>query len=153
MYNRVTLIGRLTEDPELRYTPTGIAVVRFRLAVNRPKRSDGTQEADFIPVSAFRKVAVSVAEYCRKGRLVLVDGSLRQRQYETESGEKRTYYEVLAGTIRFLPDGRRQQEENGEAESTPNSEVAPASAGADDAPPWDDAPPMDIDITDDDLPF
>lgn len=150
MYNRVTLIGRLAADPELRHTQDGVAVVTFRLAVNRPKRTDGQQEADFIPCVAFRKLAVTVSEYCKKGRLVLVEGSLRQRQYETQNGEKRTTYDVLAGRVQFLPDGRRQ-EENGEG-AAPNSEGAPASTGADDAPPWDDTP-MDIDIDDDDLPF
>jgi len=152
VFNRVVLVGRLAADPELRHTQDGIAVVSFRLAVNRPKRADGQQEVDFIPCVAFRKLAVTVSEYCKKGRLVLVEGSLRQRQYETQSGEKRTTYDVLAGRVQFLPDGRRQ-EENGEAEPAPNSEAAPAPTGADDTPPWDDAPPMDIDINDDDLPF
>lgn len=151
MYNRVTLIGRLTADPELRHTQDGIAVATFRLAVNRPKRADGQQEVDFIPVVVFRKLAVTVSEYCRKGRLVLVEGSIRQRQYETQTGEKRTTYDVLAGRVQFLPDGRRQ-EGDGEAEPVPNDAVVPAPSGEADTPPWDGAP-IDIDINDDDLPF
>lgn len=118
MFNRVVLVGRLAADPELRYTPDGKAVATFRLAVNRPKREDGTQDADFIPVVVFRGKAEAVAEYCRKGRLLLIEGRLQQRRYETQAGEKRTTYEVVADQVRFFPDGRQREEQDGQEPET-----------------------------------
>lgn len=102
MLNRVILIGRLTADPQLRYTQTGTAVVTFRLAVdrNRPNQQ-GERETDFIDVVAWQKLAETCANHLNKGRLVAVDGRLQIREYEYE-GQRRRTAEVVAETVRFL---------------------------------------------------
>lgn len=91
MLNRVILIGRLTRDPELRYTPSGVAVTQFTIAVDRPFTSQGGErEADFIPVVTWRQLAETCANYLRKGRLTAVEGRIQVRNYENNEG-KRVY--------------------------------------------------------------
>lgn len=99
MLNKVILIGRLTHDPELRYTPSGTAVCRFTLAVNRRYNREQT---DFIDIVAWRGLAENCANYLGKGRLAAVDGSIQVRTYETQDGQKRKVTEVVADDIRFL---------------------------------------------------
>lgn len=100
MLNNVVLIGRLTKDPELRYTPGGKAVVQFRLAV--PHTSEDT---DFIDVIAWERQAENVANYLQKGRLVAVQGRLSARNFEDNLGNKREKVEVVAAVVRFLDRG------------------------------------------------
>lgn len=104
MLNKVILIGRLTRDPELRYTQNGIPVTSFSLAVDRPFSSNqqGERETDFIDIVAWRKLAETCANHLGKGRLVGVDGSLRIRSYEAADGQKRRAAEVVAENIHFL---------------------------------------------------
>ncbi len=103
MLNRIVLIGRLTRDPELRYTPNGIAVANFSLAVDRSyTNQQGERETDFINIVVWRKLAETCANYLGKGRLVAVDGSLQVRSYETQEGQRRTVAEVVAENVRFL---------------------------------------------------
>lgn len=103
MLNTVVLIGRLTRDPEMRYTQSGKAVTTIRLAVDRgTSNPQGQRETDFIDVVAWDKQAESVANYMEKGRLVAVQGRLQIRQYETQDGQKREKAEVVANTVRFL---------------------------------------------------
>jgi len=102
MLNRVILIGRLTRDPELRYTPNGTAVATFTLAVNRRFNKD---EADFIDIVVWRQSAEFVANYGSKGRLAAVEGRLQVRNYETKEGQKRKAAEVVADDVRFLDKG------------------------------------------------
>ncbi|SHJ78076.1 single-strand DNA-binding protein [Anaerobranca californiensis DSM 14826] len=104
MINRVVLVGRLTKDPELRYTPnTGIAVTTFTLAVNRNyTNQQGERDADFIPVVVWRTAAEHCANYLRKGSLAGVDGRIQTRSYETPDGQKRYVTEVVAENVRFL---------------------------------------------------
>lgn len=102
MVNKIFLIGRLTMDPELKYTTNGNAVSRMSLAVDRQyKDSEGNKKADFIPVIAWRKLAEIVAQYMKKGKLISVVGSLEIRSYEVE-GDKRYIAEVIAEDIKFL---------------------------------------------------
>lgn len=102
MINRVILVGRMVADPELRYTQSGIAVARLRIAVDRRfKSASGERQTDFINVVAWRKLAELCGQYLKKGRLVGIDGSLQMNQWEQE-GQKRTTYEVLADNIQFL---------------------------------------------------
>lgn len=108
MYNKVILMGRLTKDPELRYTSSGKAVASFRLAVDRGVGGgQGERETDFIDIVVWDKQAETVSQYLTKGRAVLVDGRLQMRQYDAQDGTRRTVYEVVAQTVRFLPDGSR----------------------------------------------
>jgi single-strand DNA-binding protein len=103
MLNRIILIGRLTRDPELRYTPTGVAVASFTLAVNRPYTSaQGERETDFIDIVVWRRLAETVSGHLHKGRLVAVQGRLQVRSYETQDGQRRRAYEVVADDVRFL---------------------------------------------------
>lgn len=102
MLNVIVLIGRLTKDPELRYTQTGKAVATLRLAVDRGFSSQGEKETDFIDVIAWERLAETVANYLQKGRLVGVQGRLQIRHYETQEGQRREKAEVVANQIRFL---------------------------------------------------
>lgn len=97
MINSVVLVGRLTKDPELRYTPGGKAVTQFRLAVPHTEK-----DTDFIDVVAWEKQAENVANYLQKGRLVAVQGRLSARSYEDNLGNRREKVEVVAVLVRFL---------------------------------------------------
>lgn len=103
MLNRVILIGRLTKDPELRYTQSGAAVASFTLAVNRARTNpQGEREADFIPIVVWQKQAENCANFIGKGSLVAVDGRLQIRTYDDKEGQRRWVTEVVAETVRFL---------------------------------------------------
>jgi len=137
MLNRVILIGRLTKDPELRYTPAGIAVVQFTLAVDRPYSGNKEErEADFIPIVAWRQLAEVCANYLRKGRLAAVEGRIQVRNYENNEGRRVYVTEVIADNVRFLESGNRDNKQQ-------------SNAGRD--PFANDGQP--IDISDSDLPF
>lgn len=100
--NKAILLGRLTRDPELRYTTNGIAVARFDLAVNSGrKKQDGTYDVDFLPVIAWRERAEFVANYLTKGRQVLVEGRIRTRSYDDREGNRRKTTEIEASAIYF----------------------------------------------------
>ena len=103
MLNKVILIGHLTRDPELRYTPNGTPLARFSLAVERDfKNQAGEREVDFIPVVVWNRLAEIVSENLQKGRLLAVVGRLQVRSYETQEGQKRRVAEVVADNVRFL---------------------------------------------------
>ena len=132
--NKVVLIGRLTKDPELRFSPgTGIAISRFTIAVNRRKKEDGTQEADFIPCVAWRKQAENLANYQKKGNQIAVTGRIQTRSYDGKDGIKRYVTEVIAEEIQFLDKVNREINQ---------------SSGADYDSGWSD--PVD---DDDEIPF
>jgi len=102
MLNRVILIGRLTRDPELKYTTNGTAVATFTLAINRKFNKE---ETDFIDVVTWKGLAENCANYLGKGRLAAVEGRLQVRTYETKEGQKRKVAEVVADDVRFLDKG------------------------------------------------
>ncbi|MFY0760211.1 single-stranded DNA-binding protein [Metabacillus dongyingensis] len=108
MMNRVVLVGRLTADPQLRYTPAGAAVATFTLAVNRSFTNQaGEREADFINVVVWKKAAENVANFLKKGSLAGVDGRLQSRSYDDQSGKKVYVTEVVAESVQFLePKGQ-----------------------------------------------
>jgi len=123
MYNKVILIGNLTKDPELRYTPQGTPVTSFRIAVNyRYKQSAGgddtKQETLFIDNVIFGKQAESCSKYLNKGSSVLVEGRLQERRWESD-GQQRSKFEVVAQSVRFL------SRKAGLGESAPEGDVAP----------------------------
>ena len=103
-YNRVVLVGRLTRDPEIRFSANGTQVSIFTLAVDRPTRTDinDSGNTDFIRIVSFGKLAEFASNYLVKGRLVLVEGSLRIRKWKTQDGDPRTTTEVVANSIRFM---------------------------------------------------
>jgi single-strand DNA-binding protein len=97
------LIGRLTRDPELRYTPNGVAVANFTLAVDRNyKNAQGDRDTDFIPCVVYRQLAELVTNYLAKGKLAAVDGRIQVRSYTGQDGQKRYVTEVIAEDVRFL---------------------------------------------------
>ena len=100
MYNKTILIGNLTKDPEVRYTPQGTAVCTFRIAVNYPVKQK--EDVLFIDIVAFDKLAETCGQYLSKGRTVLVDGRLRERRWETEEGQQRSKVEVIAQVVQFI---------------------------------------------------
>ncbi len=103
MLNKIILIGRLTRDPELRYTPNGTAVCNFSLAVERNfTNRDGEREVDFIDIVVWRRQAENCANHLAKGRLVAVEGRLQIRSYENSEGQKRRVTEVVANNVQFL---------------------------------------------------
>jgi single-strand DNA-binding protein len=94
--NHIVLIGRLTRDPELRYTPNNVSVANFDLAVDRPVTNQaGEREADFIRIVVWQKTAELCANYLKKGRLCAVEGRLQIRSYEAQDGQKRRVAEVV----------------------------------------------------------
>lgn len=104
-FNKVLLIGNLTKDPELRYTPQGTAVVNLRLAVNRrfkDRNQEMKEEVCFITVVVWDKQAESCNQYLHKGRPVFVEGRLQSRSWEDNSGQKRSVIEVRAERVQFL---------------------------------------------------
>ncbi|OLS41349.1 single-stranded DNA-binding protein [Bacillus sp. MRMR6] len=103
MMNRVVLVGRLTKDPDLRYTPNGVPVATFTLAVNRPFSSQsGEREADFINCVVWRKPAENVANFLKKGSLAGVDGRIQTRNYEGQDGKRVYVTEIQAESVQFL---------------------------------------------------
>lgn len=159
MLNRVILIGRLTQDPELRYTNTGTAVATFTLAVdrNRPNQS-GEREADFIRIVVWQKQAELCAQYLHKGRLAAVDGRLQVRSYDNRDGQRVWMTEVVAESVRFLDRGDPQNSGNmyGNQQRTPSQDTQ-RQPDTQQSPQFEDDPFADdsqtIDISDDDLPF
>lgn len=100
--NKVILVGRLAQDPEVRYTQSGKAVASFSLAVNRFNSGQGQNNADFIPIVAWERLAETCGNNLTKGQRILVDGRLQIRSYETNDGQKRRIAEVVAQSIEFL---------------------------------------------------
>jgi len=101
--NKVTLLGRLVKDPEVRYAQSGKCVAQFTLAVDRPfKDANGNKETDFIPVVVWGKAAELVGNSCQKGHRLLVDGRLQIRSYDAKDGTKRWVTEVIANSVEFI---------------------------------------------------
>lgn len=130
--NIVVLVGRLTRDPELRYTPSGVATCTFTLAVDDPF-AKGEKKADFIPVVAWRQQAEHCANYLKKGRLVGVEGRWSTRNYDGSDGKKVYVNECSATNVRFL--------ERGESNGQPQNNDPFKGEG------------KPLEISDDDLPF
>jgi single-strand DNA-binding protein len=159
MLNRVVLIGRLTQDPELRYTNSGTAVASFTLAVDRNRANQaGERETDFINIVVWQKQAETVAQYLHKGRLAAVDGRLQIRSYENREGQRVRVAEVVAESVRFLDRGDNSNSGGSSSYSPANTaggnrsqERTAATPKFEDDPFADDG--QTIDISDDDLPF
>ncbi|MFL0196971.1 single-stranded DNA-binding protein [Clostridium sp. WILCCON 0269] len=112
--NKVVLIGRLTRDPDLRFTPgKGTPVARITVAVDRRFSKDGQKEADFIPVIIWGKQAESAANYMAKGRLIGISGRIQTRSYESKDGVRKYVTEVIADEVQFLEWGKKQETQEG----------------------------------------
>lgn len=148
--NKVVLCGRMTADPELKQTPSGIAVISFTLAINRryqSKSADGTQgqQADFINVVAWRQTAEFISRYFRKGSALCVTGSIQTKNWQDQQGQKRYTTEVVADEAMFV-DSKNDSNAGGaysaDTYNAPSYSSSPASA-----------PKFEELKTDDDLPF
>ena len=154
--NKVFLIGRLTRDPELRYTGSNVAVATFSLAVNRPFTNQaGEREADFINIVVWRKQAENVKNYLTQGSQVAIDGRIQTRSYDGEDGKKRYVTEVIADNVQFL-DSKSSRNEADATQNSPtpydfakDTEVSTTSVKSD---PFADFG-SSIEINDDELPF
>ncbi len=180
MINRVVLVGRLTRDPELRYTPNGVAVANFTIAVNRPfSNQQGERDADFISIVVWRRQAENAANYVAKGSLVGIDGRLQTRSYDNSEGKRVYVTEVVADSVQFLepknqrgggPSSGPNNYEQQPSESGPQRDYQPSGGaqgqrkgqGQGSSNPFNDPFGNDdpfandgkpIDISDDDLPF
>jgi single-strand DNA-binding protein len=150
-FNKVILVGNLTRDPELRYTPKGMAIAKIGLAVNRVwtnEAGEKKEEVTFVDVDIFGRTAENVGQYMRKGRPILIEGRLRLDQWDDkQTGQKRSKLGVVAETVQFLGSPT----EGGGAPAAPRpARPATAAAPAADAPaPEPDMPPPEHD----DVPF
>ena len=150
MLNRIVLIGRVTADPELRYTGSGIPVANFRIAVDRSfTSSSGERQTDFINIVAWRQRAEFSANYLTKGRLVAVDGRLQIREWTTQEGQRRQTAEVVADEVRGLdrpreegarPPAEEEQSATGEEQSAKGEGEGEGEVGEESeaTTPWDD---------------
>ncbi len=117
-FNKVILIGNLTRNPELRYTPSGTPVANFGLAVNRrfKQADDQKEEVCYIDIVVFGKQAEHCGQYLSKGDGAIIDGRLQQRRWETDDGQRRSKHEVVAQSVTFLPKRQGQSPDMGGAE-------------------------------------
>ncbi|RKQ32959.1 single-stranded DNA-binding protein [Oceanobacillus halophilus] len=164
MLNRVVLVGRLTRDPDLRYTPSGVAVANFNIAVNRPfTNQQGNREADFINGVVWRRQAENLANYMKKGNLIGVDGRVQTRSYEGQDGKMVYVTEVVAESIQFLESkgassggantsGFQQNQNQNQFQPNQNQFQPNQNQNQQSEDPFkNNGEP--IDISDDDLPF
>src|SRR6478609_669547 len=152
-FNKVILIGNLTRDPELRYTPKGTAIAKIGLAVNRTWKNDAgetKEEVTFVDVDAFGRQAEVIAQYMKKGRPFLVEGRLKLDQWDDkQTGQKRSRLGVVLESFSFLDSGGRG-EGGGSSDGFRSRGAAPASSAAPVAePPASEGPPPE----EDDVPF
>ncbi|MDE3751858.1 single-stranded DNA-binding protein [Pediococcus pentosaceus] len=147
MINRAVLVGRLTRDPELRYTGSGVAVATFTVAVNRQfTNSQGEREADFINCVMWRKAAENFCNFTRKGSLVGIDGRIQTRSYENQQGTRVYVTEVVAENFSLLESKNSNQNNGQNYQNQQNGQSSPSSN------PNDQFNSMP-DIKDDNLPF
>lgn len=141
--NKVLLTGRLTKNPELRYTTSNVAVSQFSLAVTRNfKNAEGVYEADFINCVAYRKTAELIAEWTKKGDLLGIEGRIQTRSYDDKEGNKKYITEVIIENIEFLSSKKKEE----------SSEEIKEESIKEDSDPFKEFGNKVV-LTDDDLPF
>src|SRR5699024_265186 len=146
MLNRVVTIGRLTRDPDLRYTPNGVAVANFNIACNRPfKNQQGENEADFINCVTWRKQAENLSNYMKKGSMIGVDGRLQSRSYEDKGGKMVFVTEIVAESIQFLESRNSSEKSDSSRKNVDQDQTTNNN-------PFQNSG-QEIDINDSDLPF
>ena len=153
--NRVILVGRITKDPEIRYTSSDIPVCQFTLAVNRKYQSNGEKQADFINCVAWRSSAELLGKYVKKGAQIGIEGQIQVRSYEDNGGVKRYVTEVVCDSITFL-ESKGSRENAGysgyndiEQYNIPQERKTQSQEAKD---PFEDIS-SNYDLSNDDLPF
>jgi len=147
-FNKVILAGNLTRDPEVRYTPKGMAIAKFGLAINRTWKNEAgetKEEVTFVDIDAFGRTAEVISQYLKKGRPILVEGRLKLDQWDDkQTGQKRSRLGVVLENFQFLDSGRSDGAGRSSAASappsTPSSPDAPEPEGPGPAPEEDDVP-------------
>jgi single-strand DNA-binding protein len=150
--NKVILIGRLGKDPELKYTPSGAPVAKFTMATDevfKDRAGEQQRRTEWHTIVAWNKLAEICGEYLTKGKQVYIEGSIRSRQWEDQSGNKRTAHEIVAREMKML--GSRADTERAAA-ATAGSERASSERASSESPPTPEPPPQG-EITDEDIPF
>lgn len=152
--NKVILVGRLTKDPEMRTTTSGVAVTSFTVAVNRPySDQSGERQTDFINCVIWRKQAENVAKYCNKGSLVAVEGRIQTRSYDHQDGTKRYVTEVICDNVTFLSSKNSGSSVSNESmnfgEASSSNDIATTDVSDDPFKDFGD----EIALSEDDLPF
>lgn len=143
MLNNVSLVGRLTKDVELRYTPSNVAVATFTLAVNRTfKNENGEREADFINCVMWRQQAENLANWAKKGALIGITGRIQTRSYDNQQGQRVYVTEVVAEQFQLLESRNSQGQQNNQGRAQQQMPDFSRSANTD-----------PLDISSDDLPF
>ncbi len=143
--NVVVLVGRLTDNPELRHTNSNISVTRFSIAVDRAYRSGEDRQTDFINIVAWRQTAEFITTYFKKGQRIGIEGSLRMNQFTDKDGNKRTTYEVVVNNAHFVENKRDSGNAGGFAPA--ETQAAPQSFSNSDSGDFSEI------ASDDDLPF
>lgn len=153
MINAAVIMGRLTADPELRQTQSGISVTRFSVAVERPYSKDGERQTDFLDVVAWRNTADFVCRYFVKGQMIAISGSIQARTYTDRDGNRRKSVEIVADGVSFCEDKPERKAQTYDAEPV---SAEPAKPPEKPEPRYqqqsmDDF--VDVPMSDDDLPF
>lgn len=149
--NNVSLVGRITKDPELRYTPQNQAVTSFNLAVNRQfKNANGEREADFINCVIWRQQAENLANWAKKGALIGITGRIQTRNYENQQGQRVYVTEVVADSFQLL-ESRKERGNVPTSPPEPTQNTQKQNPPEYDHEPFANSEPMNI--NDDDLPF
>ncbi len=145
--NKVILIGRLGKDPEVKYTPSGAPVAKFSLATDevfKDRAGEQQRRTEWHNIVAWNRLAEICGEYLTKGKQVYIEGSIRSRQWEDQSGNKRTSYEIVAREMKML---------GSKGDSERAAGVAAAGQAPAEAPPSPEPPRVESEITDEDIPF
>ena len=151
MINRTVLVGRLTKDPELKYTPSGVPMARFTLAVNRPfSNQQGEKEADFINCIAWRKQAENLSNFMKKGNMVGIEGRIQTGSFEGQDGKRVFTTDVVADSIQFLE--RNQQSQSNHQQSSQQQYGGQQNYTRMDEDPFANSKGP-IEVSEDDLPF
>ncbi len=145
--NKVVLIGRLTRDPEMRYTQNGTAMATFSIANNRVYSVSGEKKemVSFFNCVVWARAAETIVQYCKKGQRIGIDGRLQQRSWDDKDGNKRSTVEVVVDNFQFLSGGRSG---GGEEETSSDSSPADSGYSSNNAPEMETNP-----FSDDDIPF
>ncbi len=145
MINQCVLVGRLTRDPEMRYTQNGIAITKFTLAVDRPFGRDesGQRPTDFIDIVTWRKTAELCGQYLGKGALVGVEGRIQTRSWQTQDGQQRRGFEVQGDRVAFLESRAERERREATQQSAEELPEPPPMSAAQEPTDEDAVPPLD----------
>ena len=148
--NKIILIGRLSQDPEMRTTPNGVATTTFNIAVSRNfTNQNGERETDFFRCVAWRKQAENIARYCHKGTQVAVEGRLQTNNYEAQDGTRRYSTDIVCDNVSFLGSRGDSSNQNSSAPQNMENDVEVNETSEDPFKDFGD----EVTLTDDDLPF